>query len=509
MKTWKALQPVILAGGAGTRLWPLSRERHPKQFLPLMGAQTLFQETVGRLDGMEGSGAPIVVCNEAHRFLSSDQLREVGKEPSTIIVEPEGRNTAPALSLAALWITDSKGLDERDPVMLIMPADHRIRDTGVFQRTVESGFSLALAGNVVSFGVVPDRPATGYGYIRVGEALPRQPGDGDPTEERPEGGLEVPAGGPRHLSAFVEKPDAETAREFVDSGEYWWNSGIFMMRGSVWLSELERHRPDIASACRSAYARGAVDGMFYRPGVNEFLSCPKESIDYAVMEKASRGQQAGGGGAGYVVLALEAGWTDVGAWSALWEERDQDGQGNVVQGDVYTDSTRDALLIAQHRLLATVGLEDVVVVETPDAVLVASKERVQDVREIVARLQEEGRSEHEEHRKVHRPWGTYETVDSGEGFQVKRLTVNPGAALSMQRHFHRAEHWVVVKGRAKVTKGDEVFTLEPNQSTYVSKGTLHRLENVEEAPLEIIEVQSGSYLGEDDVERVQDDYDRS
>ena len=320
---WRALQPVILAGGAGTQLWPLSRERHPKQFLPLMGARTLFQETAERMDGMDGVGVPIVVCNEAHRFLSLDQLREVGKRPSTIIVEPQGRNTAPALSLAALWLTYAKDLVEADPVMLVTPADHLIRDRGAFQKAVEAGLPLALVGNIVSFGVVPAGPATDYGYIKVGVTLPNRP-----------------AGGPRRLSAFVEKPDAETARDFVNSGDYWWNSGIFMMRSSVWLSELERHRPDIANACRIAYAKGVVDGLFYRPGVDEFLSCPKESIDYAVMEKASRGQQAGGGGAGYVVLALEAGWTDVGAWSALWEERDQDGQGNVVQGDVYTDSTK-------------------------------------------------------------------------------------------------------------------------------------------------------------------------
>ena len=470
------LQPVILAGGSGTRLWPLSREFYPKQFLPLIGELTLFQETVLRLDGMEDVAEPLIVCNEAHRFLVTEQLRQLERTALGIIVEPVARNTAPALTLAALRLGELVGKSGADQVILVMPADHVLQEVDDFQNAVALGLSLAESDHIVTMGVVPDGPATGYGYIRKGEAID----------------------GAYQVASFVEKPDLETATSYVDTGEYLWNSGIFLMRPSVWLSELEGSRPDIAAACRKAQFNGHVDGDFYRPGAADFVACPSDSIDYAVMEKVT----------GAVVVPLEAGWEDLGAWSALWAKRDHDSNGNVVQGDVYTDSTHNALLIAQHRLLATIGVEDMVVVETADAVLVARKDQVQDVKEVVERLKAAGRVESEHHRKVHRPWGTYEIVDAGEGYQVKQLTVNPGAALSLQMHHHRAEHWVVVNGTARVTRGDEVFALNENESTYVPHGVTHRLENAGQRPLEIIEVQSGSYLGEDDIVRLQDDYNR-
>ena len=489
------LQPVILAGGSGTRLWPLSREYYPKQFLPLTGQRTTFQETLLRLDGMKDAAEPVIVCNEAHRFLVMEQLAQLDRRALAVIVEPVGRNTAPALTLAALRLRELGQGSNDDRVMLVMHADHVILDPSAFQASAKAGVSLAESGYIVALGVGPDRPETGYGYIKMGQAID----------------------GAYRVSSFVEKPDLDTAKTYVDSGEYLWNSGIFSMRPSVWLSELERHRPDIAEACRKAQSNGHVDGDFYRPGDADFVACPSDSIDYAVMEKVAGASQETGTSPshttpaespGCVVVRLDAGWEDLGAWSTLWTERDQDPQGNVIQGDVYTDSTENALLIAQHRLLATVGIQDLVVVETGDAVLVAHKDRVQNVKEIVARLKAEGRPESENHRKVHRPWGSYEVVDSGEGFQVKRLVVNPGAALSLQMHHHRAEHWVVVKGTAKVTKGDEVFSLGENESTYVPKGVNHRLENPGKGPLEIIEVQSGSYLAEDDIVRLQDDYNR-
>ena len=496
------LEPVILAGGSGTRLWPLSREYHPKQFLPLMGARTMLQETVGRLDGMEEVAAPLIVCNEAHRFLVADQMRELGITPQAIIVEPVGRNTAPALTLAALSLVEMGKGDGADPIMLSMHADHVIPETRPFQEAVRTALPLAAGGNIVTFGVVPSGPHTGYGYIRKGGSL----------QEAPESA--------HWVATFVEKPDLDTARSYLETGEYLWNSGIFMMRTSVWLSELERYRPDIAKACRAAQSSGHLDGQLYRPGAADFVACPSDSIDYAVMEKAAGGERrkasgksrkrrpAAGEPAGCAVVALNARWSDIGAWSALWEEREHDPHGNVIQGDVYAHSTRNSLLLAQNRLVASVGLEDMVVVETGDAVLVARKDSVQDVREIVQRLKADERTEQQTQRKVHRPWGSYEVLDAGDSFQVKRLTLNPGGAVSLQMHHHRAEHWVVVRGTARVTKGDEVFLLEENQSTYVPKGMNHRLENPGDVPLEIIEVQSGTYLGEDDIIRFQDKYDR-
>ena len=462
------IYPVILSGGSGTRLWPLSREQYPKQLLALTGERTLLQETVLRLDGAEQVANPLFVCNEEHRFLVAEQVRQLGKSPLAIVLEPTGRNTAPALTLAALVLRRGTG----DPIMLVMPADHNIRDSAAFRRSVKEALPLAAKGRLVTFGIKPTGPATGYGYIKRGEG--------------------------NDVAGFVEKPDLATAKLYLDSGEYAWNSGMFMVRLSTWFEELKRFEPEIARICEAAHAKGKNDGDFFRIDKETFTRCPSNSIDYAVMEKTDRA----------AVVELDAGWSDVGAWSSLWENGTRDAAGNVVSGDVYAHDTRDALLISQHRLLAVVGLDDIIVVETPDAVLVSKKERAQDVKEIVARLKTEGRSEHQVHRRVYRPWGSYEGVDAGGRFQVKRLSVKPGAALSLQLHHHRAEHWVVVQGTARVTRGDEVFTLTENQSTYIPVGTKHRLENPGNIQLEIIEVQSGGYLGEDDIVRFEDVYNR-
>ena len=506
------LHPVILAGGSGTRLWPLSRELYPKQFLSLTGDHSLLQETILRLGGIEGASPAIIVCNEEHRFLVAEHTRQLGRLPSSIVLEPAGRNTAPALTLAALGLADQHAGSD-DPVMLVLPADHMIRDVTAFQSAVARGLGLAGDGCLVTFGVVPTSPATGYGYIKKGRAM-------SPLE----GAAET---GPPHveaflLDAFVEKPTEAVAARMLRSQDYLWNSGMFMMTASVWLEQLNRFRPDIVEACRAAHVRGQRDGDFYRPDAAPFMGCPSDAIDYAVMEKVAgkpgpdrpdRSSSAEPGGASVprprcAVIPLDAGWSDVGAWSAFWEEGAQDLSGNVVQGDVLTHSVHNSLLIGQHRLLAAVGLDDIIVVETPDAVLVSHKDKVQDVRAVVARLKEENRPEQENHRKVHRPWGSYETLDKGSRFLVKRVTVNPGAALSLQMHHHRAEHWVVVKGTAQITKGDDRFLLTENQSTDVPLGARHRLENPGTIPLEVIEVQSGSYLGEDDIRRFEDRYNR-
>lgn len=469
------IYPVILSGGSGTRLWPLSREHYPKQLLALAGERTMLQQTALRLDGLPGVESPVLVCNEEHRFLVAEQLREVGKTPTNIILEPIGRNTAPALTLAAMYLA------ERDPraVMLVMPADHVIPDVQSFQSVVMEAARAANDGCLTTFGIVPTKPETGYGYIRQGQALA--------------GHASL-----RHVAAFVEKPNASTAAQYLASGEYLWNSGMFVLRADIWLEELAQKRPDILRACETAYTQGRQDGEFYRVNVEAFQACPSDSIDYAVMEKTDRA----------AVVSLDAGWSDIGAWSAIWETETQDAQGNVIQGDVLTHNTSNALLISKHRLVTAVGLRDVIIVETPDAVLVANKGSSQDVKEIVSRLKQDKRSEHLMHRRVYRPWGSYEGIDAGERFQVKRLIVNPGAAISLQLHHHRAEHWVVVKGAAKVTRGEEILLLSENQSTYIPVGMKHRLENPGNVPLEIIEVQSGGYLGEDDIVRFEDRYNR-
>jgi len=466
--------PVILSGGSGTRLWPLSREHYPKQLLALSGELTMLQETAKRLDGAKEQAPALVVCNEEHRFLVAEQLRQIDRMPQDILLEPFGRNTAPALTLAALAIT------ARDPgsVMLVMPADHVIRNRAAFHAVVQKGRDEALAGRLVTFGIVPTQPETGYGYIRKGPMLT--------------------SAGVYEVGSFVEKPDSATACAYLKSGEYLWNSGIFMMTAERWLEEIKHFRPDIVEACMATWKGGKRDMDFFRIDKEAFGRCPSESIDYAVMEKTDNA----------VVIQLDAGWSDIGAWSSLWEVSQRDADGNVLQGDVMALHTHNALLIAQHRFVAAVGLEDVVVVETADAVLVAHKDHAQEVKKVVAELKKQKRTEHLMHRRVYRPWGHYEGIDVGERFQVKRITVNPGAALSLQFHHHRAEHWIVVKGRARVTRGEEIFELGENQSTYIPIGERHRLENPGEAPLEIIEIQSGSYLGEDDIVRIEDIYNR-
>lgn len=484
-----SVHPVILAGGSGTRLWPLSREYFPKPFLNLTGDHSLFQGTILRLDGIEGIASAVVVCNEEHRFLVAEQAREIGKPPLSIILEPVSRNTAPALTLAALALADpDAGL--HDPVMLVLPADHVIRDLPPFQSAVRTGVGLADGGSLVTFGIVPDSPKTGYGYVKKGPAL-------DSAGES----------GPFHVAAFVEKPEIAAAEAMVSSGAFLWNSGMFVMRASVWLEQIGKHRPDIAAACREAHSNSSRDGDFLRPGSAAFEGCPVDSIDYAVMERAA-GEASTSASVDCAVVPMDAGWSDIGAWSALWEDGARDAEGNVLVGDVHAESTTGSLLIGTHRLLAAVGLEDVIAVETPDAVLVAGKDSVQDVKDLVTALRAEGRPEQENHRRVHRPWGSYETVDSGPGFQVKRLTVNPGAALSLQFHHRRAEHWVVVSGTAAVVKGDERLLLRKTESTDIPVGVTHRLENPGDTPVEIIEVQTGDYLGEDDIVRLEDRYHR-
>lgn len=467
--------PVILSGGSGTRLWPLSREHYPKQLLALAGERTMLQQTALRVDGISGIQPPVLVCNEDHRFLVAEQMRELGKAPAAIILESVGRNTAPALTLAALFLI------EKDPEasMLVMPADHVIQDVPAFQLAVEQAAHSANDGYLATFGILPGKPETGYGYIRQGQPL---------------AGHE-PA---RCVASFVEKPNAETAAQYLASGEYLWNSGMFLLRAQVWINELRHYRPDILEACEAAYRQGRPDGEFYRVNGDAFKASPSDSIDYAVMEHTDRA----------VVMPLAAGWSDIGAWSAIWETTARDAMGNVTRGDVYAHDTRNALIISKHRLVAAVGLKDIIVVETPDAVLVAHKDCAQDVKEIVSRLKREQRSEHQIHRRVYRPWGSYEGVDAGKRFQVKRLIINCGAAISLQLHHHRAEHWVVVNGTAKVTRGEETILLSENQSVYIPIGMKHRLENPGNIPLEIVEVQSGSYLGEDDIVRFEDRYNR-
>jgi len=490
------LIPVILSGGAGTRLWPLSREHYPKQLLAPFGDYTLLQATVRRLQGLqeaEGSKAitvapAVVVCNEDHRFLVAEQLRLAGEQPGNILLEPAGRNTAPAATLAALHIA------ETDPtaIMLIMPADHLVQDAAAFHRAVMVAGRLAKESSVVTFGIVPTRAETGYGYIKLG-----------PEISTPAAGKESDT--PHVLEKFVEKPDTATAQSYFTGGEYLWNSGIFMMQAETWLETIGRFHPDILAVCSQAHEAGRQDGDFYRVDSAIFANCASDSIDYAVMEKLT------GTDASHprcAVVPLDAGWSDVGAWSSLWDVLPQDSQGNILKGDVIAEDTHDSLLIAESRLLAAIGLHDVIAIETSDAILVAPRDRAQDVKRIVARLKADGRSEHQAHRRVYRPWGSYEGIDNGDRFQVKRITVKPGASLSLQMHHHRAEHWVVVRGTARVTRGDEVFLLSENQSTYIPIGVHHRLENPGTLPLDMIEVQSGAYLGEDDIVRFEDNYGR-
>ena len=479
------LTPVILSGGSGTRLWPLSRENQPKQLLPLTGLHTMLQETVRRLDGFDAGGQgvtpSIVVCNGAHRFMVAEQLRAAGNDGARIVLEPTGRNTAPALALAAQLAARDGG----DPILLVMPADHVVTDCESFHTAVATGLKAAGNGAIVTFGIVPSRPETGYGYIRTGARR-----DDDSLK----------------LVSFVEKPGLALAEQYLASGEYLWNSGLFMMRASVWLKALNELDPVMAAACRAAFDAGVQETGFMRIDADAFAACPSDSIDYAVMEKLAERSQLGIPG---VVVPMSAGWSDVGAWDALWDVMEKDAAGNACHGDTIAEGCENSLLYGGERLVAGVGLKNIVVVETPDAVLVADKSRTQDVKKIVTRLKAEGRKLADTHRKIFRPWGSYDSIDLGERFQVKRIVVNPGAKLSLQMHHHRAEHWIVVKGTAEVTNGDKVFLLSENESTYIPLGHVHRLANPGKVPLELIEVQSGSYLGEDDIVRFEDTYGRT
>jgi mannose-1-phosphate guanylyltransferase / mannose-6-phosphate isomerase len=466
------LVPVILSGGAGTRLWPLSREMYPKQLLALTSTLTMLQDTATRLSGIAGATAPIVVCNEAHRFTVAEQIRAIGMEASVILLEPVGRNTAPAVALAALTALKI----DPDATLVVAPADHVIRDALGFQRTAAVAASLAQDGKLVTFGVLAHAPETGYGYIRRGEG----------------------AGPAYPVAQFIEKPPVELAVQFVASGDYYWNSGMFVFKASRYLSELAVFAPDILAACTAAVAAAQTDLDFVRIDKAEFTGCRSESIDYAVMEKTKDA----------LVLPLDVGWSDVGSWSSLFDAMPADEEGNVLQGDVLTFDTHDCYVHSTSRLVAAVGMDDHIIVETKDAVLVAPKDRVQDVKDLVGMIKQSGRSESSWHREVFRPWGSYDSIDGGERFQVKRLSVKPGGVLSLQMHHHRAEHWIVVQGTARITRNDEVFLLSENESTYIPVGATHRIENPGKVPLHIIEVQSGSYLGEDDIVRYEDNYGR-
>jgi mannose-1-phosphate guanylyltransferase/mannose-6-phosphate isomerase len=466
------LIPVILSGGSGTRLWPLSREGHPKQFLALAGEQSMLQATWSRVAELAAGNAPLVVTNEAHRFMVAEQLRQVGCAPAAILLEPVGRNTAPAIAAAALAAT----ADGNDPLLLVLPSDHVIAAEQAFRSAVREAIPAATKGALVTFGIVPTTPETGYGYIQA-----------------------AAGNGVREVLRFVEKPDAATAQAWLDEGGYFWNSGMFLFRAGRYLAELDRHRPDILAACRDAWAGAKRDTDFLRLERSAFEACPADSIDYAVMENTDAAR----------VLPVDIGWNDVGSWAALWQVAEHDGNGNARHGDVMALDCHDSYAWSERRLVALIGLDGVVVVDTDDALLVASKDRVQQVKDVVAQLKDGDRGEAVLHRKVYRPWGAYDSIDMAERFQVKRITVKPGAALSLQMHHHRAEHWVVVSGTARVTRGDDVFLLGENESTFIPMGTRHRLENPGKVPLELIEVQSGSYLGEDDIVRFEDVYGRS
>ncbi len=463
--------PVIMSGGSGTRLWPLSRKSKPKQFLALFGEQTMFQETLSRLDGLKDLQSPIVVCNNDNRFMAAEQIRDLDIDNSTIILEPFGRNTAPALAISALQAMQSGG----DPILLVLAADHIIQDLTAFHQAVSIAKSQANAGSLVTFGIVPTSANTGYSYIQADEK-----------------------NAVSKVKNFVEKPDLDTAKKYITSGDYYWNSGMFMFKASTLIAELDTFSPEIMTSCRQALANSQLDLDFIRLDKETFKACPSDSIDYAVMEHTDKA----------VVVPLNAGWNDVGSWSSLWECSEQSDDNNVVHGDTIINDVQNSYIHSEHRLVSVLGLDHIVVVETADAVMVANKNSVQNIKQIVNQLIAEDRPEAENNRLCYRPWGYYDSIDRGEGFQVKRITVNPGASLSLQMHHHRAEHWVVVTGTAEVTRGDEVMLLAENESTFIPQGTKHRLHNPGHIPLEIIEVQSGSYLGEDDIVRFDDNYHR-
>ena len=465
--------PVILSGGSGTRLWPLSRKLHPKQFIELIGETTLFQEAVLRLP--KSIGDPLVICNEDHRFLAAEQLRQINRSAANIILEPVGKNTAPAIAVAALKSIK----DDGNVILLVLSADHLIQDVGKFHQAIKSAKKQAEKGKLVTFGIVPNKVETGYGYIKAAVSQ-----DEDYY----------------NIDQFVEKPDYKTAQKYVDSGQYFWNSGMFMFKASVYLDELEKYEPEILSACKKSCQTEYNDLDFTRLNEKEFLSCPSQSIDYAVMERTNNA----------VMVALDAAWNDVGSWSALWDSQPKDMNNNVIVGDVILNKVNDSYVhSASNRLVSAIGVSDLIIVDTKDAILVTSKGHAQYVKKIVEQITDSNRLESDQHRLVLRPWGYYDSIDNGNGFQVKRILVNPGAKLSLQKHGHRAEHWVVVKGKAQVTCGKKTFQLIENQSTYIPLGELHRLENIGDIPLEIIEIQTGTYLGEDDIIRIEDDYARA
>ncbi len=470
-----------MAGGSGTRLWPLSRAQHPKQFLILQGNQSLFQQAAQRLAALSSADIvvtePCVVGNEEHRFVVLDQLREIELDRAAVLLEPSGRNTAPAMTLAALQATASGS----DPVLVVSPADQTVTDPQAFAAALQQAIRVAHAGAFVILGISPDRPETGFGYILTESHL----------------------GQASRVMAFIEKPDLQTAERYLSDGGYFWNSGIFVVRASMWLNALKSFRPDIEQASRAAWDARSTDAGFVRPGKTEFALIPSESVDYAVLEKCPAAK-----GFDIRMVALNAGWSDLGAWDAVWQVSPKDAAGNASVGDTLLLDSHNTLVHATNRLVSVVGLSNIVVVETPDAVLVAERHRSQDVKHIVAQLKSSGRTEQNLHRQVHRPWGWYDSIDSGPRFQVKRIMVKPGASLSLQKHHHRAEHWIVVTGTAEVTNGDQVILLTENQSTYIPLGQVHRLANPGKVPLEIIEVQSGSYLGEDDIVRFEDTYGR-
>jgi mannose-1-phosphate guanylyltransferase/mannose-6-phosphate isomerase len=465
--------PVVLAGGYGTRLWPLSRQLLPKQFLPLVSERSMLQEAVARARQLEGALPALVIANEEHRFLAAEQLRGMGAHGARVLLEPEGRGTAPAAALAALAALEQ----DAGAAIAVYPADHRIADLAGFARSMRPAISLAAQGELVAFGVEPAGPATGYGYLVRGAAL----GPGYKVER------------------FVEKPDAQRAQALLAAGNAYWNSGMFVFGAAAYLEELAKFRPDIADACGKAWAARVVDRDFIRPGREAFLACPSDSIDYAVMERTARA----------ALVPAQFDWSDLGSWDTLWDVGAKDARGNVASGDVQLLDAENCYVRAESRMVAALGLSDAVVIETSDAVLVASKEHAQNVKQVVARLAKAKRTEHLSHDRVYRPWGHYESVDAGPGYQVKRIVVNPGQALSLQRHRRRAEHWIVVSGTARVTCDERVFDLGANQSTFIPLGAKHRLENPGEAPLQLIEVQSGDYLGEDDIERFEDRYQRA
>jgi mannose-1-phosphate guanylyltransferase/mannose-6-phosphate isomerase len=467
--------PVIMAGGTGSRLWPLSRELYPKQFLTVSGELSMLQQTVARLSGIDHQ-APLLICNEEHRFIAAEQLRLGGFSHSGIILEPVGRNTAPAIALAALQALKNAKQGE-EPILLVLAADHLIENTTAFQSAVAKALPFAQNSQLVTFGIVPTAPETGYGYIKAGEMQ----------------------GNAFSVDQFVEKPDLETAQGYLASGDYYWNSGMFLFKASRYLEELKKHCPEIITACEQAMAATDSDMDFIRVDKAAFELCPDDSIDYAVMEKSND----------VVVVPMDAGWSDVGSWSALWDVSDKDDNNNVTKGDVIAVGSTNSYLHAEHKLIAVVGIDNLVVVETKDAILVAHKDQVQDVKSIVNHLKKAGRTEHKIHREVYRPWGKYDSIDVGVRDQVKRITVKTGEKLSIQMHHHRSEHWIVVSGTAKVTNGEKTFLVTENESTYIPIGQIHALENPGVLPLELIEVQSGSYLGEDDIVRFEDRYGRA